>query len=426
MDRLTRLIAFCCLAIYLAITLSAAINGAFPGHIDELAQLSYVATIAQSGLAGAHLPDMHLLKADLVPGFTDQLNYLNHPPGYYVLLSWLLPSDGWPTHETVVLLRLVNLALSTFAVACVLAIGLARQLQPGVFALYALMVLVTPVLWGVGGAINNDNLAILGGAVAVLGAELMQTRPHLRIGGASLTAGCMLATLAKLTAGLMVTGFAILFLLIRARTATRPSRKFLATSAILVLAAGAPYLWFLLEYGSPAPVTVALTNEYQRIAILFAAHPMNVVNGWQGAGYGIAGYAIQFAWWLLADWNPVFSPASAASFIVLIAPVLMLALAILAWLRALPTLRDPVVLAGGIAIAMLVPLHLMFSYRMYRLVGSPPFDAVPRYYLPLSLSVMPLAASRAVSEMPAHIRRIATAVLAIAFCASPLIIFSSQ
>ncbi len=420
------LIAFCCLIVYEAITLPGALQAAFPGHVDELAQLSYVASIAQSGLAGTSLTTMHMLRADLAPGFTEQLNYLNHPPSYYFVLSPLLPADGWPTRETVVVLRLVNLALSSLAVACALAIGLARRLSPGTFALYALMVLVTPVLWGVGGAINNDNLAILGGALAVLGAELMQNRPDPRMGNASLAVGCVLATLAKLTAGVMVAGFAILFLLLRVRGGARSSCAFMASLALLLLAAGAPYLWLLASYGSLAPVTPSLIDEYQRVTTLLAAHPNNAVHGWQpGASLGFVGYAIQFARWLLADWDPVFSPSN-ASLVVLAVPVMLLLLAILAWLRAAPTLRDPVVLAGGVAIAMLVPLHLMFSWRMHRLVGSPPFDAVPRYYLPLSLSVLPLAACRALSEMPAPVRRIAMGVFAIALCAAPLAIFATQ
>jgi hypothetical protein len=420
------LIAFCCLLLYEAITLPAALQGAFPGHVDELAQLSYVASIAQSGPAGASLPALHMLKADLTPGFTDQLNYLNHPPFYYVLMSRLLPADGWPTWETVLVLRLANLVLSSLAVACALAIGLARKFPPGIFALYALMVLVTPVLWGVGGAINNDNLAILGGALTVLGAEIMQSRPDSRIGDASLVIGSVLATLAKLTAGAMVGGFAILFLVLRARTRTYSSHAFKAAFAFLLLAAGTPYLWFLANYGSPAPIIPGFIDEYRRVTSLLAAHPDVAVHGWQpDVELGFAGYAIQFAWWLLADWDPVFS-SSNASLVVLIAPLMMLVLAILAWLRAVPTLRDPVVLAGGAAIAMLVPLHLMFSWRMHRLVGSPPFDAVPRYYLPLSLSVLPLAACRAVSEMPALLRRTAMAVLAIGLCAASLTIFVGQ
>ena len=77
---------------------------------------------------------------------------------------------------------------------------------------YSLMIIMTPVLWPIGAGINNDNLAYLGGGACVLGAQLLQLQANSRSGRALLIAGCTVAMLAKLTAGIMAVVFAAFFI----------------------------------------------------------------------------------------------------------------------------------------------------------------------------------------------------------------------
>lgn len=142
------------------------------------------------------------------------------------------------------------------------------------------------------------------------------------------------------------------------------------------------------------PVTPGFMSEYQRVAELFATHPNAVVHGWKsGLHLGFIGYAYRFAWWLLADWNPIFETDSLLHLAILLVPLVLLVLTALAWFGNLRPRhdQDEVIVAGGIALIAVMPLHLLFSYRMYRAVGSPPLDAFPRYYLPLALSLIPIA-----------------------------------
>jgi hypothetical protein len=153
-------------------------------------------------------------------------------------------------------------------------------------------------------------------------------------------------------------------------------------------------LYFLAKYGSAVPITPGFVSEYRRVAELFAAHPDAVVNGWRsGEQLSFIGYASQFARWLLTDWNPIFGTGSLLNLAVLVVPLALLALTALAWFGNLRRghEQDIVILAAGLALIAVLPLHLLFSYRMYREVGSPPFDAFPRYYLPLALSLIPAA-----------------------------------
>jgi hypothetical protein len=200
---------------FAALATLAAIGAPFPNNFDELAHLSAIAHIRLLGLPD--LGDMRMLAPDLVPGFTARGNYLNHPPAYYAALAPLLPPDGWPSMGTMLVLRCVNVALSTLAVGVVMAVAVTRALPARIMIAYGCMVLFIPVLPYLGGGISNDNLGFLGGALCVLGAQLLQSRGKSPTGWALLAGGSALAALAKFTAGLMTGVFVVVFLLARWR-----------------------------------------------------------------------------------------------------------------------------------------------------------------------------------------------------------------
>lgn len=422
--------AVACFLLYFCLALATALFAPFPNNFDELAHLSYITAIAQHGLANLDLFAMRLLSPTLPAGFTSDPNYLNHPPGYYLLLRPFLPSDGWPTLETVRLLRVVNACLSALAAACALGVGVLRRLEPRLLLVYSLMVIMTPVLWCIGGAINNDNLACLGGAGCVLGAQLLLRSANSPRGRILLIAGCTTAMLAKLTAGIMAVGFAVIFLgaLWRA-TRRRPPGMFVAALVAAVGLACLPYLWFIAAYGSPAPITPAYAGTYEHIATLFSTHPDLHTHGWEaGHHLSFAQYALQFAWWLLADWNPMLGMTGPVSLAILLVPSALLLLAGAAWVRNWRPVhgQDHLVWAGGIALAMLLPLHLAFSYKMYCAVGAPPFDAVPRYYLPLALSVLPVSACWSLSRIRGPAQPIVCWILIIGLAFAQIAIFTGS
>ena len=59
--------------------------------------------------------------------FTDQPNYLNHPPEFYDLLAWLGPKlEGRP--QAVLADRLIDIAIAAVGFAALLGLGLGRRL----------------------------------------------------------------------------------------------------------------------------------------------------------------------------------------------------------------------------------------------------------------------------------------------------------
>jgi hypothetical protein len=410
---------------YAALAVLAALDAPFPNNFDELAHLSAIVHVAWHGLPepGA----MWMLAPDLAGGFGTRANYLNHPPAYYAVLSLLLPPNGWPTAATVDVLRLVNVALSVAAVAAIMAVAWLRALPRTLTLVLGAAVLCNPVLPYLGGAINNDNLAILGGALTVLGAQWLTSRNTPGTGWALLIVGGALAALAKLTAGLMTGVFAVAFVAQRwrdQRWRERDARDWrwrdekaaaalwLAVQAIACL----PYGWYLLRYGSPTPLVESFIAEYRRIAELGTR-----LLGWRPQEVlSLPAYAGDFLIWLAANWNPVTGMHGWPQAVVLAGPAVVLMLAVPALGANLPPRRgaDAVIGAGAVALPVMLLLHVLFSYRMYRETGSPPLDAVPRYYFPLALALVPLAACRTLARLPPAPRLVLVAAIPLVLAAA--------
>ena len=408
----TRRVALLCWLAYAALALSAVWTVPFPNNYDELAHLSYLTRLAQMPLDQLDFSALRLLRPGLEPGFGAEGNYLNHPPGYYLALGWLLPADHWPTLHTVHLLRLVNAGLSILAVGAALLVGVLRRLEPRLMLLFGAMVVLVPVLQVTGSGISNDNLALLGGCMAVLGAQAM--RNGRRPGAVLLLAGCAAATLAKFTAALMMGGFAGVFLLLQAG----PWRRvpMLAALAAVEAMAGLPYAWFVLRFGTPVPITPAFAAVGAE-----AAAARLTLHGWvPGAVLSLPAYAVQFLRWLFDSWNPVASLGAGAEAAVLLAPALALLAAVPALVANAPGRRgaDAVLAASGAALLLTLVPHLVFSWQRYHLaLGAPPFDAVPRYYLPCALAAVPAAACRTVQRVPGSWRGVAVWVMLLAVVA---------
>lgn len=165
----------------------------FPSVIDELQHLSYVQLMKE---APAIFPDYStmLVLAEDMSGWTQTSNYLNHPPLYYLILAPLLNVSGGDLYA----LRLANVGLSTAALSLA-ALGSRRLLPTSEARILFYAVLFTlPKAAVLGGTINNDNLALLSGALLFIG--LTRTER----GGTWLAAALFIAGWTKLTALVMV------------------------------------------------------------------------------------------------------------------------------------------------------------------------------------------------------------------------------
>src|SRR5271155_2950088 len=402
----TPLIAAAILGLFvLAAVLSAARKDVTQGF-DEVAHTSYVAQIQHTGEAWPAFNSLRLLDPQTFH-FTDAANYLNHPPIFYGLLAAIGPDlEGHP--QALLAHRLIDIVLAAVGFAALLGLGLAARFSRYEFYAFAVPLACIPVLAPLAGAVNNDNLAFLGGAVATLGAWQLAANPlpaqRVRAGRetgreiwlAVALAGVVAAAWAKLT-GLVLAGgmvsAVIAYLLWRQRL------RWSWTIAAAFALAAAPYVVYLIQYGSPAPDTPA--------QIAFIEDGARTV-GWADLPRkSFPAFFVHFVVAFVIDWMPALGARSTLNYAMLAIPAAALggALAGVAlslrrlWQRR-ETALDVVVIAGALALAVTFALHVRYSYGHHLATGWL-MEAYPRYYLPLA-AIVPLAGLSllAAIEMP--------------------------
>jgi hypothetical protein len=367
---------------------------------DEVAHASYVAHIQHGGDAWPDLTAMRLLDPQSFQ-FTGAANYLNHPPPFYDLLAVLGPRlEGRP--QALLAHRLIDIAIAAIGFGALLGLGIAARFPRHEFYAFAVPLACIPVLVPIAGAINNDNLAFLGGAVATLGAwQLVATD---RTGWLTVAlAGMIAASWAKLT-GLLLTGAMLSAVIAYLLWRQRLGWSALVPIALAFALAAAPYIIYAVQYGSPTPQTPA------QIALL--------QDGARSAGWAdlprksFAAYIVYFVIAFVADWMPALGERNVLQYSMLAIPVAALGCALAGiavslhrlWRRQ-ETALDVVVIAGTAALVATFAIHVTYSYDRHVATGWM-MDAYPRYYLPLA-AIVPLAGLSLLADVKAPRWRVA-------------------
>jgi hypothetical protein len=390
----------------LSAALSAERKGITAGF-DEVAHAAYVAHIQHTGDAWPDLKAMRLIDPQTFQ-FTATANYLNHPPPFYDLLAVLGPRlEGRP--QALLAHRLIDIAIASLGFAALLGLGLAARFPRHEFYAFAVPLACIPVLVPIAGAINNDNLAFLGGAVAMLGAwQLVATDRAGWLAVALL--GLIAASWAKLTGFLLtgaMLGAVIAYLLWRRRLRW----SLLLPIALAFALAAAPYIIYTVQYGSPTPQTpaqIALLQDGARTA------------GWADLPRkSFPAYIVYFVIAFVADWMPALGERNVLQYSMLAIPVAALgcalagiALSLRRLWRRQDTALDVVVIAGAMALVATFAIHLTYSYGRHVATGWL-MDAYPRYYLPLA-AIVPLAGLSLLAAVEAPRRRAALLAFLIA------------
>jgi hypothetical protein len=418
------LVAAVILGLFVLAAIVSAARKDMTQGFDEVAHASYVAHIQATGEAWPPLRAMRLLDPRSFQ-FTGAANYLNHPPMFYDLLAAVGPKlEGRP--QALLAHRLIDTALTAIGLAVLLGLGVAAQLPRQEFYAYAVPLACIPALAPIAGAVNNDNLAFLGGAIAMLGvwqiaADPLPTlsRSRGRVGrgiwlGVAL-AGVVAAAWAKLT-GLVLTGTMVSAVMAYLLWRRRMPWWWMLAAAVAFAVAAAPYAIYLWQYGSPTPETpaqVALIADGARAAG-WADLPRKSFPAYRG--YFIVAF--------VKDWMPALGARSAFNNAMLVIPVAALVCAFAGiglalhrlWYRR-ETALDIVVITGAVALAVTFAIHVGYSYDRHLATGWL-MDAYPRYYLPLA-AIVPLAALSLLAAIETPRRRAAL----IAFLVAGPIVF---
>lgn len=351
---------------------------------DEVAHVSYVAHIQHSGDFWPALTSMRMLDPTDFH-FTHELNYMAHPPIFYDLQAVLGPQlEGHP--QAVVAHRLIDVGLAAIGLAAFLGLGLAAHFSRYQFYAYAVPIACIPVLAPIAGSVSNDNLALLGGGLATLGAyQLLATGRGNWL--ALALAGVIAAGWAKLTGLILVGGMSggvIAYMVWRQRMRW----SWAAAAALAFALAAAPYIFDVIRYGSPVPTTPG-----------FLAFVQNELRDLGWGALPRRSFPSYFAWYVgqfFASWMPTLAARSAFQYAMLAIPAAALACAAAGlvlslrrvWARQ-ETALDIIVICGALAFPVNFALQIGYTYHFYAATGwlSGPYL---RFYAVLA-AVVPLA-----------------------------------
>lgn len=370
------------LGLFMLACIASAVRKDPTQGFDEVAHASYVAYVQHTSELWPKLDDMRLIDPQTFR-FTDEANYLNHPPMFYALLAAIGPRlEDHP--QALLVYRLFNAALVSIGLAVLLGLGARFSRQE--FYAYAVPLACIPVLVQLAGAVNNDNLAFLGGAVVTLAVwQLVATDRSFWL--ALALAGVVAASWAKLTGLLLTAGMVIAILAYLLRRGRMRWTWVMGASFALALAA-APYAIYAIQYGSPTPETPA------QVAL--------IVDGARAAGWAdlprktFPEYFAHFVEAFVAGWMPTLGARNVFNSAMLAVPAAALASALAGTVLSLRRLwrrhetpLDVVVMAGTAALVTTFTIHVGYSYGRHLATGWL-LDAYPRYYLPLA-AIVPLA-----------------------------------
>ena len=365
------LLAVVLMLVFVVSALAHALNPGIAIGFDELAHMSFVAQVQQCGCLPA-LDELVLLDP-VTRAFTGEPSYLNHPASYYALLSL-----GPDVTTSLAAVRLMNVFFVGAAMILIFAtlFRVVREPLPRIAGV--LLIGTVPVMAQLAATVNNDNLAMLGGALTMFGGALYlgrKTAGNLAV----LCGGAFIASLAKLT-GLLLCAAFLVAILLQARAA--PRHWLIACAALAV--ATVPFALLALRYGSPAPHT--------------AGQMQMLIDGARDAGWdrqerlGPVAYFFFFCRSMLEGWVPRFGSRTALQHAALLLPLAIFALA------ARYSCRDALCRAGAIAVGIMFAVHISFSYQRHIDTGWM-LDAYPRYYFPM-LGLWPVAVAHALRHLP--------------------------
>ena len=173
---------------------------------DFIAHLSYVNTIHKEHPILPKFEDMYMITNK------NAGNYLGHPPLYYYLMN-LTYDNKLSLNENIPRFQSLNVAIFIFGYILMLYIGFSLKLSLLGDLIYLSTISSIPMHAYLGSSLTNDNLAIVGGVVFLVGLQKLLKYMSFDKSYIWLAIGIFISFFAKLTAALLIF-FAILYIFI--------------------------------------------------------------------------------------------------------------------------------------------------------------------------------------------------------------------
>lgn len=380
---------------------------------DEIAHASYAVHLADTGQLLPDLTTLRLLAPDA--GWSRQPSYLAHPPLPYLLLEpWVPPSPRTAVdrQDLIRRLRVPSAALGITGLSVLLAAVWRLRLPWTQELLASLVVLAPPMVTILAASVTDDTTTWIAGGLTLIGAERLAERRADSVTGLLLGSGVGLALASKLTAALLCGGLAAVVMawwLASSADALRRAVPVL-TLTLLLAAPGVVYhLEQLHSHGSLVPRATELQPGAGSGTVPDApSQPLSAV-AWGAHAARLLGVT-----WV----NPIAHRPFDRDSVAEVLGLLLVPLLVAAGLLAPPKLPGggpnalvPVLRAAAAAIALVVVVNIVFSYRVHLRLGYMG-GIQARYSFPLLPAIGLLAARGATAIVPARWRTAATITLA--------------
>ena len=295
----------------------------------------------------------------------------------------------------VLILRLANIVIGAAGIAFAMLSMMWRIRSLSAFVAASAFVALVPMASVVSASVGNDAAAFAAGSIALAAALRLLERGPGPVGGILAGSAFALAALTKLNAGLLVGVFLLVVhgvALHRRHAPTAAWVSHIATASLLCLVGILPYVGNLLRLGSVLYVDLE-----------FHAAQISGPNPWS-----FEHYATWFVRALALTWS-AYEPADALEVAALLA-LLGLALWGTVWPRS--DSNAWIARAGFIALAVVLPIHLLFAYRLH--VETLHLSAAQsRYYLPL-VAILVFGAAVGIDNLPKRTWRRVVGALCVA------------
>jgi len=240
-----------CLLLHMVTSGLVMTTADYPTSNDEYEHLSYVFRVDREHFIFPNHVEQHVVVPETPGVASPDRARTTHPSFFYWLMTPFADTEQ-SAAENATRFRIINYLLSVCVVGLLLFASTQLLKSQIAQVAFGLIVVAYPYLTIVSGTFNNDVMALLGGALALLGAirftkGMIGTSPGVLMG-----AGLAIAGLSKLPAAITV-GFFILFahILMRDFWIRRPAGWRLHIFTVLLggLIGATPYLATIILYG---------------------------------------------------------------------------------------------------------------------------------------------------------------------------------
>ena len=233
---------------------------------DESAHISYILYLHRTGKLIPEFENMHLISGEIkwsggLHEYVESLvNYVCHPPLYYQIMrlaGGFYEAEDGPEYYYIDDMRLRYFSLIIFAVALavILYVGYSRLTHDRCWLhlMYATAVTSVPMMAYEGCAVTNDTLALLTGALSILGLIRFSEKKRNYGTYILIAVGITASLLTKMTTAMLVIIMAVLVLLfcmVKERTITGCLKKEFWITAPIYCIAIAYIAYICWYYGS--------------------------------------------------------------------------------------------------------------------------------------------------------------------------------